>query len=122
MEPVPHEGNIFRYFIGILVICGGLGALAALYFVAIPGGNKDPLLLAIGIVLGWGGSVVSSEYGATTTGRKVADAAVRNIESQTTQALETGGEPKPVKIVSPDPLPVTTEEPKPDTDIDAAPR
>jgi hypothetical protein len=78
-----HKDNaIFRQGIGLLSIIGGLSALGGLYFVDVPVGNKEPLLLAIGIVLGWGGSVVNSEYGATTTGRKVAETAVRTMERQ----------------------------------------
>ena len=72
----------FRGFIGVFVVVGGFAALAGLYVVDIPPGNKEPLLLAIGIVLGWGGSVIASEYGATTTGRKVAETAVRTMERQ----------------------------------------
>lgn len=82
MNDQPHEGNVFRYAIGLMCIIGGLASLAGLYFIEVPGGNKEPLLLAIGIVLGWGGSVVNSEYGATSTGRKVADTAVRSMERQ----------------------------------------
>jgi hypothetical protein len=76
------ESGIFRQGIGLLCIVGGLSALAGLYFIDVPAGNKEPLLLAIGIILGWGGSVVNSEYGATTTGRKVAETAVRTMERQ----------------------------------------
>lgn len=78
-----HDSSIFRQGIGLLCIIGGLSALAGLYFIDVPAGNKEPLLLAIGIVLGWGGSVVNSEYGATTTGRKIAESAVRQIDRQT---------------------------------------
>jgi hypothetical protein len=65
------ESGIFRQGIGLLCIVGGLSALAGLYFIDVPAGNKEPLLLAIGIILGWGGSVVNSEYGATTTGGRL---------------------------------------------------
>lgn len=79
----PHnDGKYFRPAIGLLCLFGGLGGLFALYFVEVPTGNREPLLLALGIVLGWGGSVVQSEYGSTSTGRKVTDSAIRNIERQ----------------------------------------
>jgi hypothetical protein len=71
----------------------------------VPSGNKEPLLLAIGIILGWGGSVINSEYGATTTGRKFAETAVRNIEKQ----QDVANLPiKEVKVVNEpeDPIPV----------------
>lgn len=102
-----HEGGVFRYTIGLLAIIGGLAGLAGLYFVEIPAGNKEPLLLAIGLVLGWGSSVISSEYGATTTGRKVAEAAVRQVERQNI-ASET---PAQVEVVNrpDDPVPVESK-------------
>jgi hypothetical protein len=39
-------------------------------------------MLALGLVLGWGGAVVQSEYGASATGRKAADAAVKKMEER----------------------------------------
>jgi hypothetical protein len=104
-----HDSGWFRGLIGLMVLVGGLGALAGLYVIDIPPGNKEPLLLAIGIVLGWGGSVISSEYGASTTGRKVAESAVRQIERQTV-ANELPAEPAPVTVVntSDEPVPVET--------------
>jgi hypothetical protein len=101
-----HKDNaFFRQGIGLLCIIGGLSALAGLYFIDVPPGNKEPLLLAIGIVLGWGGSVVNSEYGATTTGRKVAETAVRTMERQQiaseqpaqVEVVNAADEPVPVK-------------------------
>jgi hypothetical protein len=97
----------FRGFIGVLVLVGGLAALAGLYVVNVPEGNKEPLLLAIGIVLGWGGSVVSSEYGATTTGRKVAESAVRQIERQT---IANEATPTEVHVTNSPSDPVPVEE------------
>jgi hypothetical protein len=105
-----HEGNVFRYVIGLLCIVGGLASLAGLYFIEIPTGNKEPLLLAIGLVLGWGGSVVQSEYGATTTGRKVAEQAVRTMERQSVIASET---PTPVQVVNTPENPANVQEAHP---------
>jgi hypothetical protein len=105
-----HEsGTVFRQIIGLLCIVGGLSALAGLYFIDVPAGNKEPLLLAIGIILGWGGSVVSSEYGATATGRKVAESAVRQIERQTIANETTSAAPQEVTVTNTadDPVPVT---------------
>lgn len=107
-----HDNAWFRGFIGVMVLVGGLAALFGLYFVDVPEGNKEPLLLAIGIVLGWGGSVVSSEYGATTTGRKVAESAVRQIERQTI-ANELPTEPQAVHVVNQPGDPVPVEEKRP---------
>ena len=95
-----RDTNVFRYTIGLLAIIGGLAGLAGLYYVQVPEGNKEPLLLAIGIVLGWGGSVINSEYGATTTGRKVAESAVRQSERQTiaNEQAPTGLPDDPVAV------------------------
>jgi hypothetical protein len=95
-----HDNVVFRQGIGLVCIIGGLAALAGLYFIDVPAGNKEPLLLAIGIVLGWGGSVVNSEYGATTTGRKVAEQAVRTMERQAiaSEQAPTGQPEDPVAV------------------------
>jgi hypothetical protein len=74
--PPPREGSIFRAVLGYLAVIGGLAGLAGLYFIKVPEGNKEPLLLAIGLVLGWGSSVINSEYGASTTGRQLAQVTI----------------------------------------------
>jgi hypothetical protein len=105
MSGDPQDNAVFRQSIGLLCILGGLSALAGLYFIDVPAGNKEPLLLAIGIVLGWGGSVVNSEYGATTTGRKVAETAVRTMERQQLASEQ----PSQVEVVNADDKPVPVE-------------
>ncbi len=88
----PHnEGKYFRPSIGVLCIVGGLAGFFALYFIEVPTGNRDAMMLALGIVLGWASAVVQSEYGSTSTGRKVTDSAIRNIERQ--QVATTGAPP-----------------------------
>lgn len=96
----PWYSALFRGLIGAAAIIGSLAALAGLYFIAVPIGNKDPLLLAIGIILGWGSSVVSSEYGSTSTGRKVVEQAVKNIERQQITADANAQNPTPVEVVN----------------------
>lgn len=121
----PQESNVFRYVLGLLCIMGGFASLAGLYFVEIPQGNREAILLAIGLVLGWGGAVVASEFGATTTGRKVAEAAVRNIEQQTTAANEDRALAGAATEKEPVPVETRTEAEAAqngDADIDAAPR
>lgn len=78
--PPPKEGNGFRALIGLMALIGGLVGFLLLFFVKVPPENRDAMMLALGIVMGWGGAVVQSEYGASATGRKAADAAVRQIE------------------------------------------
>lgn len=82
LGPPPKDGSLFRAVVGFLCIIGGLCGFAGLYFVEVPAGNRDALMLALGLVMGWGSAVVQSEYGASTTGRKAADAAVKQIERQ----------------------------------------
>lgn len=74
------EGSIFRPAIGLLCVVGSLLGFAALYIVEVPTANADILNLALGIIFGWGSAVVQSEYGATSTGRKAADSAIRGLD------------------------------------------
>lgn len=80
------EGPWFRFIIGLMALGGALGGFFALFWIEIPARNENALLLALGFVMGWAGAVIASEYGATTTGRKVAESAVRTIERQQTAA------------------------------------
>lgn len=54
---------------GILValVAMGLavGIIAGLFFMEIPSGNREAAMLALGIVLGWGGTVVSWRFGSS---------------------------------------------------------
>jgi hypothetical protein len=78
----PREGARFRAIIGLLVLLGGLICVVALFFVPIPDGNKEAVILAIGVVLGWGGTVVSYEFGSSPSGRKAAEAGIRANSNQ----------------------------------------
>ena len=66
-----------RAALAIVALVGGLGGMAGLYFVPIPEGNREPLLLALGLVLGWGSTVVGYEFGSSPTVRRAADAGIR---------------------------------------------
>lgn len=77
--PPAQDGRRFRAVIGLTCVCAGLAGLALLFFIEVPARNENALLLALGVVLGWGSSVVASEYGASSTGRKAADAALDHI-------------------------------------------
>lgn len=73
-----EERSTFRHAVGTLAIIGGFGCLIPLYFVPIPEGNKEALLLAIGIVLGWGGAIINGEWGSSPAGRAAANAGLKN--------------------------------------------
>jgi hypothetical protein len=102
------ESGLFRFVIGLLTMATAIGGFAALFFIAIPRGNENAIMFALGAVFGWAGAVVASEYGATTTGRKVAEQAVRTMERQSL------AEPQQVQVVNPpnDPVPVQPGEPQ----------
>lgn len=78
----PAEGSRHRGRLGFIAILSGLLGLLLLYFVKVPEGNKEALLLALGIVLGWGSTVVSYEFGSSPSGRKAADAGIRQGPDQ----------------------------------------
>jgi hypothetical protein len=67
----------FRAALALVALIGGLGGLAGLYFVEVPQGNREPLLLALGLVLGWGSTVIGYEFGSSPAGRRAADAGIR---------------------------------------------
>jgi hypothetical protein len=67
-----------RAALALVALIGGLGGLAGLYFVPIPAGNREPLLLALGLVLGWGSTVIGYEFGSSPAGRRAADAGIRD--------------------------------------------
>jgi len=62
-SPARRDWTPFRTASGLLAMIGGLMGLAGLYFVPIPEGNREPLLLALGLVLGWGSTVIGYEFG-----------------------------------------------------------
>lgn len=105
MNPEHHDNGIFRFVIGVFVMLTAVGGFAALFIVKVPIENKDAMMFALGAVFQWAAGVVASEYGATTTGRKVAEQAVRTMERQSiaaeqpaeVQVVNTAAEPVPVK-------------------------
>jgi len=77
LTPPPRETSRYRTLLSLVAMIGGLLGLAGLYFVPIPEGNREPLLLALGLVLGWGSTVIGYEFGSSPAGRKAADAGIR---------------------------------------------
>ena len=78
----PREGALFRAALGLVALLGGLAGMGGLYFVPIPTGNREPLLLALGLVLGWGSTVVGYEFGSSPAGRKAADAGIKQHQGE----------------------------------------
>jgi len=100
------DRHLFRQAIGVIALLGGLAGLLGLYIAPIPEGNREPLLLALGLVLGWGGTVIGYEYGSSPAGRQAASVGIRQAEA----VLPEAGEPQPVHVVNPSSDPVQTEE------------
>ncbi len=101
-----REGYLFRAAIGIMALATAIGGFAALFLIEIPATNADAIMFALGAVFGWAGSVIASEYGASTTGRKVAESAIRKLNENV----------QDVSVVNPTDEPVPTvvkKEPKP---------
>lgn len=73
----PREGSIYRAVLGICALTAGFLGFILLYFIEIPAGNREPLLLALGLVMGWGSTVIGYEFGSSPSGRKAADAGIR---------------------------------------------
>lgn len=92
-----HERATFRYSIGLIAILGGLGGLAGLYFAEVPEGNREALLLALGIVLGWGGSVINGEWGSSPAGRRAVEIGAAAVQKAAEAPSGNVGDPLAVK-------------------------
>lgn len=80
MKGHPMHGNGYRYTIGLIAVIGGLAGLAGLYVLEVPERNVEALLLALGIVLGWGSAVVQGEWGSSPAGRKAAEQGLKSTK------------------------------------------
>ena len=72
----------FRAALAIVALAGGLIGMTALFFVPIPAGNREALLLALGLVLGWGSTGIGYEFGSSPAGRRAAEAGIRDLPLQ----------------------------------------
>lgn len=108
-----NEGrSTFRYTVGLIAVLGGLVGLVALYWVEIPAGNRDAVVLALGIVLGWGSSVINGEWGSSPAGRAAAE-----VGAEVARNAAKPTEPQAVTVVNPPTDPVPTTEAKPEGEV-----
>ncbi len=81
-ERRPTNPRWLRPLIGLTALGAGIVGLIALYFVTVPERNIQPVLLGLGVVLGWGSSVVQSEYGGSSASRKILDSLTDGDQEQ----------------------------------------
>lgn len=89
----------FRGIVGLSALLLSAAGLLLLFFVKVPDGNNEALLLALGIVFGWGGSVVQSEFGSTSSGRNLAQTNAEIVKQTTVTPTGTPGDPISVEEV-----------------------
>lgn len=87
----------FRGIVGLSSLLLSAAGLLLLFFVKVPDGNNEALLLALGIVFGWGGAVVQSEFGSTSSGRQLARDNADIVKRTTETPTGTPGDPLAVK-------------------------
>lgn len=68
----------FKWVVGLIPLLASVIIIGLLFFVAIPSGNKDTLLPLAGVFFGWGGAVVSYEFGSSPAGRKAAEQGIKD--------------------------------------------
>jgi len=91
----------FRTVVGWSAIILSAVGLLLLFFVKVPDGNNEALLLALGIVFGWGGSVVQSEFGSTSSGRNLAQTNADIVKQTAATPMGTPADPISVTETAP---------------------
>ncbi|MDQ3023218.1 MAG: hypothetical protein M3R04_02355 [bacterium] len=95
-----REGYVFRSVIGFMAMMTAIGGFGLLFFFEIPARNENAIMFALGAVFGWAGSVIASEYGASNTGRKVAESAIRKLNEPVQDVSVVNPISEPVPTVS----------------------
>lgn len=62
--------NLSRNVVGAFAMGVAAGVLAGLFLVEIPAGNREVALVALGVALGWAGTVVNFHYGSSEGSHK----------------------------------------------------
>ncbi len=62
--------NFSRNVVGVFAMGVATGILAGLFLVEIPEGNREVALVALGVALGWAGTVVNFHYGSSEGSHK----------------------------------------------------
>lgn len=57
--------NLFRNAVGLFALGIAAGILTGLFKIEIPPGNREVALVALGVALGWAGTVVNFHYGSS---------------------------------------------------------
>lgn len=65
--------SIIRFILALIAITMGGLIVGALVYVPIPESNREALLLALGLVLGWGGAVFGYYFGTSESSAQKSD-------------------------------------------------
>jgi putative Mn2+ efflux pump MntP len=62
----------FRRIIGLIAVLAGISMVFTLFFVEVPGSNTEAVWGFVGLIIGWGGTVIGYEFGSSSGGRALA--------------------------------------------------
>lgn len=104
------DNHAFRALLGLTAVLGSLLAFGGLFFIEIPARNENALMFAMGVIFGWGSAVFASEYGSSSTARKVTEGAIRQLEHQGNKPLGTPDDPLAIEGATKPGKPVSVQE------------
>lgn len=55
--------------VGMIVLVGSFALVAALFTYPVPNANRDMITMSSGVILGWGGAIVSFYFGSSKSSR-----------------------------------------------------
>lgn len=83
-----RDFRAWRPAVGALAILSGIAGLIVLTFVTVPPSNQQAVFIGIGVVLGWGSTVVQSEFGGSNVGRRLGE---KVVDQMTVDGQQNGG-------------------------------